>query len=107
CHTALVWYPMGNLEGRYGHQNPANESDFAKGATAFSLPWGYQSGAMINNLIVFQQYCRTYGKTHEGLAPLAINARRNGLRTPWRYYSLHEPYAIDLNDYLNSRPVMA
>jgi len=106
CNVALMWYPMGNLEGRYGHQNPANESDYARGSGAFSLPWGYQSGAMMNNIIIFQQYCRRYGKSHDGLAPLAINSRRNGLMTPWSYYSLHEPHQITMDDYMNSRPVM-
>ena len=106
CNVALMWYPMGNLEGRYGHQNPANESDYARGNGAFSLPWGYQSGAMMNNIIIFQQYCRRYGKSHDGLAPLAINSRRNGLMTPWSYYSLHEPHQITMDDYMNSRPVM-
>lgn len=106
CNVALMWYPMGNLEGRYGHQNPNNDSDYARGSGAFSLPWGYQSGAMMNNIIIFQQYCRRYGKTHDGLAPLAINSRRNGLMTPWSYYALHEPYQITLEDYMNSRPVM-
>src|SRR5919205_520204 len=24
CKTALVWYPMVNLSGRYGHNNPEN-----------------------------------------------------------------------------------
>ena len=26
CETALVWYPMVNLSGRYGHNNPQNNS---------------------------------------------------------------------------------
>jgi acetyl-CoA acetyltransferase len=107
CHTALVWYPMGNLEGRYGHENPDNISEYAKGSRAFALPWGYQSGAMMNNLITFRQYCRKYGKDHSGLGPLAVNLRRNGLMTPYGYYALHEPYQITLEDYANSRPVMA
>ena len=105
CNVALVWYPMCNLEGRYGHDNPANVDDYARGNNAFSMPWGYQSGAMFNNLIIFQQYCKKYGKSHDGLAPFAINQRRNGLKTPMGYYSLHEPYQITLEDYRNSRPV--
>ena len=39
------------------------------GNSAFTIPWGYQSGAMFNNLVVFQQYCQKYGKSHDGLAP--------------------------------------
>ena len=106
CKVALVLYPMGNLEGRYEHgelgTNP-NSSDYAEGNRAFTIPWGYQSGAMMNNVIIFKQYCRKYNKSQDGLAPFAINMRRNGLLTPWGYYSLHEPYQITMEDYLSAR----
>jgi len=105
CKTALVWYPMVNLEGRYGHNNPVNLAPGAPGNNAFTLPWGYQSGAMFNNLVIFQQYCRRYGTSHDGLAPLCLNSRRNGLMTPWSYYSLHEPYQLTVEDYKNGRLV--
>jgi len=103
CHTALVWYPMCNLEGRYGQNNPVNLADGASGGSAFSLPWGYQSGAMFNNLVMFNQYCQKYGSSHDALAPFALNNRRNGLMVPWSYYALHEPYQLTREDYLNGR----
>ncbi len=99
----LVWYPMVNLDGRYGHNNPVNNREEAQGNNAFTLPWGYQGGAMFNNLVTFQQYCQRYGTTHEALAPFVINQRRNGLLTPWSYYALHEPYQLTREDYLNGR----
>ena len=105
CETALVWYPMVNLSGRYGHNNPQNITNEAHGNSAFTIPWGYQSGAMFNNLVVFQQYCQKYGKSHDGLAPLCLNLRRNGLMTPWGFYALHEPYQLTLEDYLNGRVI--
>jgi acetyl-CoA acetyltransferase len=101
----IAWYPMCNLEGRYGHNNPQNVAPEARGNAAFSLPWGYQGGAMFNNLVIFQQYCKRYGKSHDGLMPLAINQRRNGLRTPWGFYTLHEPYQLTPEDYRNGRLV--
>jgi hypothetical protein len=103
CETALVWYPMVNLSGRYGHNNPQNSRKEVSGNDAFTLPWGYQSGAMFNNLVIFLQYCKKYGRSHDGLAPLCLNLRRNGLRTPWSYYALHEPHQLTLEDYLNAR----
>ena len=105
CETALVWYPMVNLAGRYGHNNPANNSEEAPGPSAFTLPWGYQSGAMFNNLVIFQQYCKKYGTSHDGLADLCLNLRRNGLMTPWSYYALHEPYQLTREDYLSGRVI--
>jgi hypothetical protein len=105
CETALVWYPMVNLAGRYGHNNPENSRAQVSGNSAFTLPWGYQSGAMFNNLVVFLQYCKRYGKSHDGLAPLCLNLRRNGLRTPWSYYALHEPYQLTREEYLSGRVI--
>ena len=105
AETLVCWYPMVNLSGRYGHNNPANNRNEAKGGNAFTLPWGYQSGAMFNNAIVFQQYCQRYNTSHEALAPFVMNQRRNGLLTPWSYYSLHEPYQLTKEDYLNGRVV--
>jgi acetyl-CoA acetyltransferase len=105
CEMALVWYPMVNLEGRYGHNNPQNLNQDAPGNSAFSLPWGYQSGAMFNELIIFQQYCKKYNTSHDKLAALCLNSRRNGLMTEWGFYSLHEPYQLTLEDYRNGRLV--
>jgi hypothetical protein len=105
CETALVWYPMVNLAGRYGHNNPQNNRQEAPGQSAFTLPWGYQSGAMFNNLVIFEQYCKKYGKSHDGLAPLCLNLRRNGLRTPWGYYAMHEPHQLTREEYLNGRVI--
>ena len=37
---------------------------------------------MFNNLVIFQQYCKKYGTSHDGLASLCLNLRRNSLRRP-------------------------
>ena len=58
---------------------------------------------MFNNLVIFQQYCQKYGKSHDGLAPLCLNLRRNGLMTPWGYYAMHEPHQLTMEDYMNGR----
>jgi acetyl-CoA acetyltransferase len=105
CDVAAVWYPMCNLEGRYGHNNPANTAETARGGGQWSLPWGYQSGAMFNNAVAFLEYCQKYNTSHDALAPFALNNRRNGLMVPWGFYSLHEPYQLTREDYLNGRLV--
>ncbi len=104
CNIALVYYPMGNIEGRYGHGEEA-ALDYAYGQQAFYIPWGHD-GHTLNTVIEFKQYCRKYGSSHEQLAPLAINQRRNGLLTPWGFYTLHDPYQITLNDYLSARVIL-
>lgn len=105
CDVAAVWYPMCNLEGRYGHNNPQNFSETARGNAAWNLPWGYQSGAMFNNAVTFLEYCQKYGSSKAALEPFALNNRRNGLMVPWGYYALHEPYQLTLEDYRNGRLV--
>lgn len=105
CNTLLVWYPMCNLEGRYGHNNPQNTRPEARGNAALSIPWGYQAGAMFNNLVIFQQYCQRYGSSHERLYPFVANQRRNGLLTPTSYYTQHEPHQLSREDYLTGRLV--
>ena len=104
--TVLVaYYPMGNIEGRY-EMGGQNATDYARGGTAFQTPWGYQAGAQMNALLVFEEYCRKYNYPVDGpLAPFAINQRRNGLMTPWGFYSQHEPYQITLEDYMACRYV--
>jgi acetyl-CoA acetyltransferase len=105
CDVAVAYYPMCNLEGRYGQNNPANFAETARGGAQFNLPWGYQSGAMFNNAVAFLEYCQKYNSSHDALAPFALNNRRNGLMVPWGFYPLHEPYQLTREDYLNGRLV--
>lgn len=102
CSTCLVLYPTGNLPGRYHHQGE-NESDYAYGNNQWQFPWGHQNGFLQGIAFIFNQYCRKYGATHDGIAPFAVNQRRNGLRFPLGYYAMHEPYQITESDYLNAR----
>ena len=102
CNVALVMYAMGNIEGRYG-MGGQNATDYARDDSVFSATWGYQSGAAINSLVVFKQYCSKYGKSVDALASFAVNQGRTGLMVPWGYYSRHEQYQITAEDYLKAR----
>ena len=48
---------------------------------------------------------RHRGLPNDGLAPLCLNLRRNGLMTPWGFYALHKPYQLMIEDYLNGRVI--
>ena len=104
CNTCLVLYPTGNLEGRY-HHGGENASDYAEGWRQWGVPYGYHAGALMRMTMAFGMDCRRYGRSHDGLTPFAINQRRNGLLTPWGFYTLHEPYQITAEDYLTARPI--
>ena len=97
----LVTYNMGNVEGRYHLE----EGIYSPGARQWSAPWGWMTSAMMQHAFVFLQYCTKYGGSRDDLAPFVTNQRRNGLLTPWGFYTQHEPYQITSEDYLDARPV--
>ena len=69
CHTCLVIYPTGNLEGRY-RRGGENADDYARGACQWPAPWGNHGGNDFINIFSHGQYCLKYGGQH-----------RNGLLT--------------------------
>jgi acetyl-CoA acetyltransferase len=97
----LMTYNMGNVEGRYHLE----EGIYSAGGRQWSAPWGWMTSAMMQHAFVFLQYCTKYGGSRDNLAPFVVNQRRNGLMTPWGFYTKHEPYQITVEDYLESRPV--
>ena len=68
CHTCLVVYPTGNLEGRY-RRGGENADDCAHGARQWTAPWGNHGGNDFINIFPHGQYCLKYGGKHDDLAP--------------------------------------
>jgi len=97
CTTALIYYPTGNVEGRY-HQEQSNE---ARGPAKWGNIWGFTGGSTY--AYQFNDYTRRYGGSHDDMAPFIVNLRRNGLMLPWGYYTLHESEPFTVEDYLNGR----
>lgn len=106
CHTTLVVYTMGNLEGRYRQGGEGNTSDFAKGNRQWSVPWGNHGGNMFINIMPHSQYNQKYGGEHDDMGPFILNQHRNGLLAPWGYYTNHEPKMITMEDYKASRYIL-
>jgi acetyl-CoA acetyltransferase len=97
CSTALMFYPTGNMEGRY-HQ----ETDpYARGPAKWSNIYGFTGGSTY--AYQFNDYTRRYGGSHDDVAPFVVNSRKNGLMIPWGYYTLHQPEPFTTEDYLNAR----
>jgi hypothetical protein len=82
CHTCLVIYPTGNLEGRY-RRGGENADDYTRGARQWTAPYGNHGGNDFINIFPHGQYCLRYGGEHDDLAPFVVNQHRNGLLTPW------------------------
>src|SRR6267142_54045 len=75
CHTCLVIYPTGNLEGRY-RRGGENADDYARGARQWTAPWGNHGGNDFINIFPHGQYCLKYGGKHDDLAPFVLNPLR-------------------------------
>jgi len=105
CHTCLVIYPTGNLEGRY-RRGGENADDYARGARQWTAPWGNHGGNDFINIFPHGQYCLKYGGKHDDLAPFVVNQHRNGLLTPWGYNATHQVPQLTIEDYVNSRYVL-
>ena len=105
CHTCLVIYPTGNLEGRY-RRGGENADDYARGARQWTAPWGNHGGNDFINIFPHGQYCLKYGGKHDDLAPFVVNQHRNGLLTPWGYNASHQVPQLTIEDYVNSRYIL-
>jgi len=106
CHTTLVVYTMGNLEGRYRQGGETNTADTAKGNGQWSLPWGNHGGNMFLNIFPHAQYNQKYHGQHDDMAPFVINQHRNGMMMPYSFYVNHEPHLLTMEDYLTSRYIL-
>ena len=106
CHTTLVVYTMGNLEGRYRQGGEATTNDYAKGNGQWSFPWGNSGGNMFVNIFPHAQYNKKYHGKHDDMGPFVLNQHRNGLMAPWGFYTNHEPRMFTLEDYVTSRYIL-
>ncbi len=102
CQVALVVYTAGNLQGRY-RMGGENAGDTVSGNAQWTSVYG-QAGLGYTTTGVMQEYCQKYGTTWDDvLAPVVVNEHINGLMHEWSYYTLHEPYALTIEDYKASR----
>ncbi|MGH8071234.1 MAG: hypothetical protein ACRERE_39595 [Candidatus Entotheonellia bacterium] len=58
------------------------------------------------NIFPHAQYCRTYGRTHDDVAPFVVNQHKNGLLTPWGYNATHGVPQLTVEDYVTSRSIL-
>ena len=105
CTNCLMIYPCGNLEGRY-RRGGENADDYARGARAWTVPWGNHGGNDFINIFPHNQYCLKYGGKHDDLAPYVINQHKNGMMTPWGFNYNNDVQPITVDDYVNSRFIL-
>ena len=99
--TCLVVRGWHNLAGRYYVGVGASALNSASGRGKYGGIWGLP--ACGTTAMVFEEYCRKYGKSHDQMANFVVTQRRNGLMNPDGYYSQHRPEMITVEDYLTAR----
>lgn len=78
----LVHRALHNPGGRY-HANPLRE---ARGPLQWSVPQGF-FGPLAMIALPYTEYLQRFGARRESMAAVAIEARKNGARLPWSYWS--------------------
>ena len=81
AHYVLVHRSLHNPAGSY-HANPMTE---ARGDQQWTVPQGY-FGPLAMIALPYTEYLQRYGATHEAMAAVVSEARKNGARIPWSYW---------------------
>ena len=88
----LVHRALHNPHGSY-HQNPMQQ---AHGSQQWTVPQGY-FGPLAMIALAYNEYLQRFGATREAMAAVVSEARKNGARIPWSYWSGNP---LDAADYL-------
>jgi len=72
------------------HDNPMQQ---ARGAQQWTAPQGF-FGPLAMIALPYNEYLQRYGVRREAMAAVAVEARKNGARIPWSYWS-GKPLTID------------
>jgi acetyl-CoA acetyltransferase len=79
--NVVVYRSLYNPGGSY-HQNDAPR---AVGRDQWTMPQGHH-GPIAAIAMAWNEYAQRYGADDDALAPIAIEARKNGARLPWSYW---------------------
>ena len=78
----LMHRALHNPRGSY-HANPMRE---ARGSQQWTVPQGF-FGPLAMIALAYNEYLQRYGATREAMAAVVAEARKNGARIPWSYWS--------------------
>jgi len=100
-NTCLVVRGWHNLGGRYYVGQGDTAGDTISGSGKWSGLWG--TVACYTSALIFDEYCRRYGKSHDMMAPFVIEEKKNGLLLPEGFWAQHRPETLSVEDYLAAR----
>ena len=98
CLVLKGWH---NFGGRYYVGQGAAAGDTIGGGGKWTGLWG--TVACYNTAMIFESYCRKYGKSHDMMAPFVVEEKRNGLLYPEGFWAQHRPEVLTVEDYLAAR----
>jgi acetyl-CoA acetyltransferase len=94
----LLYRALHNPRGSY-HGNPMRE---VAGTMQWTAPAGF-FGPLAMIALPYNEYLQRYGATREDMAAVLVEARKNGARLPWSYWSKRP---LTAQEYLES-PLLA
>ena len=100
-NTCLVVRGWHNFGGRYYVGQGAAAGETIGGDGKWTGMWG--TVACYTTAMIFEAYCRKYGKSHDMMAPFVVNEKRNGLLFPEGFWAQHRPESLTVEDYLAAR----
>ena len=89
ARNIVVYRALHNPGGSY-HQN---DSSKASGRDQWVMPQGHH-GPIAAIAMAWNEYAQRYGAGEDALAPIAIEARKNGARLAWSYWK-DKPLALE------------
>lgn len=89
ARNVVVYRALHNPGGSY-HQNDAAK---AAGRDQWIMPQGHH-GPIAAIALAWNEYAQRYDADDNALAPIAIEARKNGARLPWSYWK-DKPLSLD------------
>jgi acetyl-CoA acetyltransferase len=82
ANHVVVHRALHNPRGSY-HSNPMQE---ARGSQQWTAPQGF-FGPLAMIALAYNEYVQRYGASREAMAAVVAEARKNGSRLPWSYWS--------------------
>lgn len=98
----LVVRPLDNFAGGYRTGGPM-AAETAADLLQWELPYSWDRPGISAHSAWFQRYLYKYGQSHDKMAPLIVNNRRNGLLYEYGFYYQNRPEPLTTEEYLSGR----
>jgi acetyl-CoA acetyltransferase len=100
CKYALVWRAL-HMPRQGSYQPEFGDAAQARGALAYSLPYGF-SGAVMGFALAYMRYLKQYGARREHMAAVALASRRGANKNP---HAIFRDRPLTRGEYMDSKVI--